>query len=211
MRAKNLVFIGVLPCLLAILNSCSSTKFALKAGEKARLSKPFDAIIVPGLPYDDSTSSLNVVMSARMLWSKKLFEDGVTKNIIYSGAAVSTPYYEGIAMKTIADSMGIPSDHTFAEVRAEHSTENIWYSYLLAKKLGFSKLALATDPFQTKMLKRFLVKRVANMSYIPIVFKELDPSHSKVLIIPKINPKAAYKNDFVALKSRESFLLGKKH
>ncbi len=190
--------------LLGLLSACTSTKFALKAYEKAKVHAPYDAVIVPGLPYDDS-SNLNIILSARMLWSKKLFDDGITKNIIYSGAAVATPYIEGIAMKTIADSMGIPPSHTFAETLAEHSTENIWYSYLLAKKLGFKNIALATDPFQTKMLKRFLVKRCENMPFIPIVFIQLDPTKNRILPIPKINASKAFVKDFISLKDKESF------
>jgi uncharacterized SAM-binding protein YcdF (DUF218 family) len=190
--------------LLGLLSACTSTKFAQKAYEKAKVHAPYDAVIVPGLPYDDS-SNLNIILSARMLWSKKLFDDGITKNIIYSGAAVATPYIEGIAMKTIADSMGIPPSHTFAETLAEHSTENIWYSYLLAKKLGFKNIALATDPFQTKMLKRFLVKRCENMPFIPIVFIQLDPTKNRILPIPKINASKAFVKDFISLKDKESF------
>ncbi len=189
---------------LILLNACTSTKFAQKTFAAAKLNAPYDVVIVPGLPYDDS-NSLNIILSARMLWSKKLYDEGTTKNIIYSGAAVSTPYLEGIAMKTIADEMGIPNEHTFAETKAEHSTENVWYSYLLAKKLGFTKIALATDPFQTKMLKRFLLKRLNGMPALPIIFLDLDPTNNRNLTIPKINPSEAFVKDFIPLNKREGF------
>ncbi len=202
MKYTYLIIINL--SLLYFLNSCTSTKFAIQANTEAMKQAPYDVIIVPGLPYDDS-SSLNIVLTARMLWSKKLYDAGATKNIIYSGAAVSTPYQEGTIMKTIADSMGIPAEHTFAENKAEHSTENVWYSYLLAKKLGFNKIALATDPFQTKMLKNFLKKRMNHMPYLPIIFVELDPTKNKDLTIPKINPSKAYVSNFKPLKDRESF------
>lgn len=201
---KNIFYIVLLLNLFSLLNSCTSTRFAQKAYQKAIQQAPYDAIIVPGLPYDDS-SNLNIVLSARMLWSKALYDRGITKNIIYSGAAVATPYIEGIAMKCIADSMGIPSNHTFAETRAEHSTENIWYGYLLAQKLGFKRIALATDPFQIKMTKGFIRKRMNNMPYIPIIFIELDPAKTKMLSIPKIDPSSAYVQNFVPLAKREGF------
>jgi len=48
------------------------------------------------------------------------------RNIIFSGSAVSSPYVEGVAMKIIADTLGIRRP-TFSETKAEHSTENAYY------------------------------------------------------------------------------------
>ncbi len=165
---------------------------------------PFDAIIVPGSPYNDS-SSLRQVMIARIHWAKYLYDKGIAKNIIFSGSAVYTPYFEGLAMKLVADSMGIPKEHTFAETKAQHSTENLWYSAKMAKELGFKKVALATDHIQTKLLKRFIKKRMNNMPCIPIVYDMIDPKQLRNLTLPPINDTLAFDPKFVSILERESF------
>ena len=61
-------------------------------------------------------------------------------------------------MALYGQSLGIPSGNIYIEDKAEHSTENVYYSYKKAKNLGFNRIALATDPYQSKMLKRYLKK-----------------------------------------------------
>lgn len=140
-------------------------------------------------------------MEMRMIWVKYLYDKGYTRNVIFSGAAVYTPYVEGKVMALYGEAMGIPARHIFTEERAEHSTENVYYSYVLAKKLGFSKVALATDPFQMTTLKRFIHKYEIPVGYLPIVFEILDSlDHTR----PQINDSLAIQKGFVALPDRES-------
>lgn len=186
-----------------ILSGCAGTKFAEKAMKKNAINLPYDAVIVPGVPYEDSRMS--DIFKARILWAVMLYDSGYTKNIIFSGSAVGTPYLEGKVMKIIADSMGVSPLHTFAETKAEHSTENAYYGLKMAKALGFTKVALATDPFQTKMLKKFLKKRCENMLYLPVIFRKIDPTGKRILTIPAVNPQDAYVPNFVPLAERESF------
>lgn len=199
----RLLLLGAIALLM--LNACSYQRFARKYFTIATKETPYDVIIVPGVPYIDSTNS-GLIFTARILWSKYLYDRGITKNIIYSGSAVSTPYYEGRAMKIIADSLGIPSAHTFAEIKAEHSTENIWYGMKMAKKMGFKRIAVATDPFQTKMLLSFMKRRCDNMPFIPIVYDSvIIDRHKWQQQLPKADFKDAYCPNFVALAKRQSF------
>jgi hypothetical protein len=194
-------------CIAAILlcSSCADRKFAMKYYEQAKSNAPYDAVIVTGIPYDDSTGS-GLIFLSRVLWAKYLYDHGITKNIIFSGAAVSTPYYEGKAMKIVADSLGLPPSHTFAEIRAEHSTENVWYGMRMAHHLGFKKIALAADPFQVKLLRGFLKKRCHDMPYIPIVYDSIihdrNNWHEQM---PKVDFKGAMAPKFVRLSEREGF------
>ncbi len=137
-----------------VWSSYNFLTFPKKQYARSAALAPYDVIIVPGFPYPD-TSGKHIIQ-ARILWARYLLEKGITKNVIFSGGAVYTPYFEGVAMKIIADSMGFPPEHTFAETRAEHSTENVWYGMRLAKKMGFKKIALATDPFQAWLMRRFI-------------------------------------------------------
>ena len=181
-------------------SSCTFTRLAEKSYSAAESKEPYDAIIVPGLPYDkEKTSS---VMTTRMYWAKHLFDKGMARNIIFSGGAVYTPFVESIAMKTIADSLGLPAHNLFSETTAEHSTENVYYSYKLAKKLGFNRVALATDPFQSAMLKSFVRKYTPGVDMIPVVYELIDVKDKK---LPVIDTIPAYKKDFVSIKEREGF------
>jgi uncharacterized SAM-binding protein YcdF (DUF218 family) len=203
-RFLKLVLISFIA--LSITSSCADRKFAEKYYAKAKGGQPYDAIIVTGIPYNDSSSS-GLIFAARVLWAKYLYDHGIAKNIIFSGSDVSTPYYEGMAMKIVADSLGVPPSHTFAETRAEHSTENVWYGLKMAKKLGFKRVALAADPFQVKMLRGFLKKRCDNIDYIPIVYDSVihDRNTWRSQLPKKIDFTGAYAPKFVSLASRESF------
>lgn len=159
---------------------------------------PYDVVIIPGLPFDTPTP--NNLFKARMLWSKDLYDKGLVKNIIYSGAAVHTPYIEGEVMKEISMLLGIPAEHTFAETKAEHTVNNIEEGLKLARQMGFSKVAVATDPFQTAFLKRHIDKNKLPIALLPF---DLDSfSRFEKQALPHFNSERAFVKDFVPLKER---------
>lgn len=112
----------------------------------------FDAVIIPGVPYQDS-AFLNV-MNLRVRWAEYLYKNGMTKHIIFSGSAVYTPYVEAYVMGLMAKKLGLPDSIIFYETKAEHSTENLYYGYHLAQSLGFKRIAVASDPMQTYLLSQ---------------------------------------------------------
>lgn len=207
---KTLTLFPVLFAL--ILSSCSVEKLytvgvSLPSGfshfanrQFAQIQQPYDVIIVPGIPFD--TSACSPIMKTRILWAKYLYENGIARNIIFSGSAVYTPYIEGVVMKIIADSLGIPSEHTFFEIKSEHSTENVYYSWKMASEMGFKRIALATDPFQCWALRGFIEKYCPDVALIPAVYKR---TTSRFSTFPVINPGAAFAEDFVSLLARENF------
>jgi hypothetical protein len=167
------------------------------------MNEPYDIIIVPGVPLENGKWSYT--MKGRVCWSKYLYDKGITKNVIYSGAAVYSPYIESEIMALYAEKLGIPKEHIFTETRAEHSTENVYYSYKKARKLGFKRIALASDQFQTKMLKRFTrIKVSRTVGLIPIVSDTLLPITSR-MNDPEIDYQKAFVKDFKPLSERASF------
>jgi uncharacterized SAM-binding protein YcdF (DUF218 family) len=169
---------------------------------RAVSGQTFDAIIVPGVPFDGKHWSL--VMRARVCWARMLFDSGITRNIIFSGGAVHTPWVEGRIMAMYAEALGLPSEHLIVEDKAEHSTENILYSYKLAQKMGLKRVALASDPFQSKLLSNYARKRVApDMSVLPVVYHLVDLC-MRSWPEPQIDHELARVKDFVPLKERES-------
>ncbi len=181
-----------------LLSSCSIINYtASKTYHRYVSDVPYDAIIVPGIPYDSVKP--NRILLARMHWAKHLYEAGIAKNIIFSGSAVHTPFVEGKAMKMIADSMGIPPQNTFIEYHALHSTENVDYGMELADSLGFKKVAVATDPFQSLFLSLHIKDRKLNVALLPF---QLDSMKTFNRPLPAINYADAYVQNFVPLKNR---------
>ena len=148
---------------------------------------PFDAVVVPGFPYEPE--NVPSILRLRIRWAQHLFNVGLTHNIIFSGSAVYTPYVEGIAMKIIADSMGLPSQRTFAETQAEHSIENVYYSMKMARRLGFKRIAVATDPFQARMLEPLIKKYCPEVEIVPIVYSTGSSCSSRSL--PATRPRGS--------------------
>jgi len=186
-----------------VMQSCSfSATKTVKMYKKAS-TQSYDLIVVPGVPLENGKWS--DVMKARIYWSKFLFDRGIAKNIMYSGNAVYTPYVESEVMALYAEAIGIPKEHIYTESKAEHSTENIYYSYKKAKKLKFEKIALASDPFQTKMLRKFTHKNVSReVGLIPIVFDSLRKMEPQ-MIDPKIDFQKAFVAEFVSLPEKKGF------
>lgn len=170
--------------------------------KKAQTEVPYDVIIVPGVPFESSDEWTEKVMRMRVYWAAFLYKKGYTKNVIFSGSAVYTPYLESEVFAHYATQLGIPKEHIFLESHAEHSTENLYYSHKLAKLLGFKKIALATDPFQSKLLHRYAKQHFIKISYIPAVMDSVVGQNIPDPIIDK--EKLKVKN-FVSLPERQSF------
>jgi hypothetical protein len=183
-----------------LCTACTFSHYAKKSYEAAQKEKPYDVVIVPGVPYEGSETT--AVMKMRLYWAKHLYDSGFTKNIIFSGSSVYSPYVEGIVLKVMADSLGIPPQNTFSETKAEHSTENAYYGYKMAKEMGFTKIALATDPFQAGLLRSFMKKYCPGMKSIPILFDSMSIDDKQ---LPVIDPSSAFVPTFVSIKKRESF------
>ncbi len=187
--------------LLALLNACSYTEKTTRQMLADARTQTYDLIVVPGVPLENGKWSRT--MKARVYWSKYLYDQGIAKNIMYSGSAVYTPYYEAEVMALYAQAIGIDSTHIFTETKAEHSTENIYYSFKKARKMGFRKIALATDPFQTKMLSNYTYNKVdTGIVLIPMVIDTLKAMEPE-MTDPQINYEQAAAANFIPLPKRE--------
>jgi uncharacterized SAM-binding protein YcdF (DUF218 family) len=195
MNYRKLSAPAFISCALTVL--CSYDHPHIKKAQPEK-KKKYDVIIVPGVPY--SEPSMKFVLKARILWAKYLYDHKIASNIIFSGASVYTPYVEGEIMKIYADSLGIPAEHTFSETQAEHSTENIYYSVLMARKLGFKNIAVATDQYQAVILSRFIKKNCPDVEILPIDYDKIDLIMSKW---PAIDASPACQDNFVALTQRQ--------
>lgn len=195
-----------LTTLMVQLFSCITPK---KGPRKAyALAKeqyaPFDAIIVPGIPFNNG--AWDSVMKARVIWAYVLYKNGMTKNIIFSGAAVYSSYPEAKIMGLYGQKLGIPKEHIFYDTLAKHSTENVFYSYKIAQKQGFKKLALATDPFQSFLLTRFIKRRFGSCIYrLPFVTDTLGAYNGLNPLLDKVDYEHLEVKGFIPITESEGF------
>lgn len=195
--AKISFFVGI----ALLIDSCSATgRKTLTEIEGNPRFVPYDAIIVPGVPY--TTEGWSNIMKARVYWSLYLVKKGIARNVIYSGSAVYTPYVEARIMAEYAKALGIPEELIHLETEAEHSTENLFYGLKLSEKLGFKQVAVATDPFQTALLRSFSRKKNIPVGFLPMDFKIIDQI---ALRDPVIDPTGAEVTNFVSITERETF------
>jgi vancomycin permeability regulator SanA len=205
----NIVFVkiffilsGVCLFLLA-LSSCSFSSKACKKLFNQSANQQFDLVIIPGGPFQNG--KWGRIVKGRVYWSKFLFDNGIAKNLMYSGSSVYTPYTEAVIMSLYAQAIGIPKENIFTETKAEHSTENVYYAYQKARQLGFKKIAVASDPFQTKLIRKFTQKKVSpDIQLIPFVvdtLKEMQPEMKD----PLIDYEKAFNKNFKSITKRESF------
>ncbi len=198
---KKLYISGILFLLLCAAGCIMPRKRPQKALDTARSFAPFDVLIVPGTPFDGE--HWDTLIKGRVLWSWILYKNGIVKNIIYSGGAVYTPYKEAHIMGAYGIALGIPPENIHYDTLAEHSTENIYYSYLLAGRLGYRSIALGTDPFQSFTLRGYIRKRFSTqVMHLPFVVDSL-------AVYNHLNPEITYlplrEGDWKNIKERESF------
>jgi len=182
------------------LYSCSYSSRATKRLLAKSEQEVYDVIIIPGIPFENG--KWDRIMKGRVYWAKFLYDKGIARNVMFSGSAVHTPYYESKIMALYAEAIGIPKEHIYTETAAEHSVENIYYSYKKARKLGFEKIAVASDPFQSRMTRIFVVTSVsAKVKPIPFVVDTLKALQA-TMTDPVIDYEQAREPGFVALKER---------
>jgi uncharacterized SAM-binding protein YcdF (DUF218 family) len=105
-------------------------------------------------------------------------------------------------MALYAVALGIPSEHIFLEPLALHSTENIYFSYKVARLQGFKTIALATDPFQASLLYRFTRKRFrTQITPIPVLFDTIKVRNG---INPKLDISSAYVENWKSITETQS-------
>lgn len=187
--------IPLLAVCLALQCSCASPKLYRRAVATA----PYDAIIVPGVPFNGKNWDFK--MKGRVIWANYLVQQGIARHVIFSGAAVYTPYIEARIMASYAKALGMPDSCIYTEEKAEHSTENVYYAYRVAKKLGFGKIALATDPYQSNMLKGFIQKHHLPVTRIPFrisILMKIDDVH------PLIDATPAKVENFRSIKETQT-------
>lgn len=166
---------------------------------QARIEAPYDAVIVPGIPFHDR--EWGWLMKMRVYWGTYLYNEGIAKNLIFSGSAVHTAYVEAEIMALYAQELGIPKEHIFIEPNALHSTENVDYSCIIANNECLRRVAVATDPFQSFFLKWYIEKQDLPVASLPAVMGITDTMDKRPITI---NPQDAFVENHVPLKLRKA-------
>lgn len=204
---RRLVSTLLLPSLCLIFAGCLSSykrqaierySSSLKKGEV------YDVIIVPGIPF--TGDKMGYLMRSRILWSWILYKNGIAKNIIYSGAAVHTPYFEAHVMGLYAQGLGVPPSNIFYDTCAKHTTENLFYSVQMARKKGFKRIAVASDIYQCFFLKTFIERRFeGGIDQLPLIKDSLNDYQHLDLRIDPSSALIENADAFVPLDEKENY------
>ena len=79
----------------------------------------------------------------------------------------------------------------------------------MGKDLGFENIAVATDPFQSQMVKSFAKRKKLDVTYIPVIFETLRTYYNDVNV--SIDPTKAEVENFVSLPEKNFTLKSKKY
>lgn len=180
-------------CIALIsITGCKLNQRVAGAMKRNYAKAPYDVIIVPGYPYSDHAEF--PLLEARMNLAKELYDKGVARNIIFSGGSIHNAYNEARIMHIIADSLGIPTEHTFMEEKAPHSYHNVIYGSRMAKTLGFKKIAVATDPYQYS----YMSLMVGFAPGVRILTFSPDSMKKYITALPVIDASSALNKDYVS-------------
>jgi hypothetical protein len=123
-----------------LLAGCGGTRYLL-AGAPA---KPFDVLIVPGCPCEES-GALSLCQKSRAVWAAILWERGWARNVIVSGSDVHSPHVEAEALAAGMAALGVPGERIYLEPNALHTDENMYDSLQIARALGLRTVAVASQ------------------------------------------------------------------
>lgn len=140
-RARSLVALGA----LALALGCAAP--ALRYDARTALPGGFDAVVVPGCPNEDD-GRLSGCQKRRALWAAVVWERGLARSFIVSGAAAHTPFVEAEALAEAMAALGVPAARIQLEPDALHTDENAWNALRIARALGWSALAVASESGQ---------------------------------------------------------------
>lgn len=168
---------------------------------QAKEVAPLDVVIVPGLPL--YKGKWDTLLKARILWSEFLLRKNYSKSVLYSGDAVYTQWIEGSSMALYAEQLGIEPGKILIDTTAQHSTENLMYGYRIAKEKGYTKIGVATDPFQCAMLYKYARKHIKEHIYfIPVIY---DSIIDKMTVEPLIDTSLTKKKNFIPISERQNY------
>ncbi len=146
-------------------------------------TEPFDTVIVPGCPSEEN-GALSYCQIGRAGQAAILWQEAWTRSFIVSGSDVHTPYVEAEAIAEAMTTLGVPPERIVLERDALHSDENVHYSALLADKLGFRRLAVASNGSIASWLCGLLVDEGRSCAALPMDMHALEtylPAHEQAL------------------------------
>ncbi len=138
--------------LALLLTACGASENLLRAPP----SEAFDVAFIPGCPTEE-TGRLSPCQRARAAHAALIWQKGWAQYFVTSGAATHSPFVEADAIAEAMTAMGVPAERIYLEPNARHTDENMYFSWLLARALRFSSIAVASNGSQAKWGCRMLV------------------------------------------------------
>jgi hypothetical protein len=123
----------------------------------AEVPEPVDVAIIPGCPTLPD-GRLSECQWRRAVWAAHLYEEGLARHFITSGGAAYTPYVEATSIAMGLEALGVPAAVVFRETQALHTDQNTGYALVLADRLGFRSVGMASDPGHSDAMCRMATR-----------------------------------------------------
>lgn len=165
--------------------------------------KAYDAIIVLGNPAKkDGTPS--PIMYSRVEKAAKLYHQGISQNIIFSGSCVANEYSECVVMKDLALLLGVLEKHIYLENESKNTYQNIEYVKTMIESLPFNHCLIITSSWHLRKTYRFTKDLSLNCSLLGADYPKEYPIIIKpfIYLITYLN---LYQNLILQLKYKHIF------
>lgn len=164
-------------------------------------AQPFDAAIVLGCPSNDDGSP-TLCQLGRALQASLLWRAGQVQYFIPSGAAVHSPYVEAEALAQIMVAAGIPADRIFLEPNALHTDENVYNGLQIARRMGWTRLAVLSDRGHSGFGCQFLTSYGSDCAALSVDRGAVKQRHAE-LATTLASLRAPVDRSFLPLAERE--------
>lgn len=108
-----------------------------------------DVIIVLGCKVR-ADGEPGYTLRSRVERGVELYHQGVAPRILFTGAAVYSPFVEAEVMARLAEQLGVPREAMVLETRATNTRENATYSIALLRTAGWREAVVTTSAFHCR-------------------------------------------------------------
>lgn len=135
-----------LPLVLVLMGCVRATPF-----QHAPRHDALDVVLVPGCPTR-ADGQLSICQQERVAWALELYEQGLARHLLVSGAAVATPYVEAESLAQALRAAGVPASRIWTETQARHTDQNAGFSLAIVNEMGWERVGIATHEIHTRLL-----------------------------------------------------------
>lgn len=126
-------------------------------------------MVILGYPTDKKGNP-GPILLARLNKAIELYNSGVARKIIVTGAAVDNEFVESEVMAVYLVRNGIPHEDIFIESQAKNTYENALMVSRIMKENGYMHAVVVTSSFHRMRAEKFFSRHIKNVTIAPAPF-----------------------------------------